>query len=113
MLAILEDFNSEPFDEYFSTFISLQTGIESRTDILQALKRALDDGKEKGDLIEERILIKEMGVECHGQKNKGIVFNGQCRFTMNKATKRPLFGYFKLDILDSEPDEKLELFTWD
>ena len=29
--------------------------------------------------------------------------------TMNKATKRPLFGYLKLDILDSESDEYISI----
>ena len=50
-----------------------QTGIDSRTDILQDLKAALDDGKEK-DLLEERILKKEMVLNATVNKNRGNKF---------------------------------------
>ncbi len=47
VLATLEDFNSDPFDDSFPTLRNLQTGIVVTKEILQDLETALGDGREQ------------------------------------------------------------------
>ena len=71
LVAVLEDFNSDPFDDAFPTLRSLQTGIVITSDILQDFNTALDDGKEQvKHLLEERIFNKEKALNATLKRNK-------------------------------------------
>ena len=162
LVAVLEDFNSDPFDDAFPTLRSLQTGIVITSDILQDFNTALDDGKEQvKHLLEERIFNKEKALNATLKRNKRKNFSsisisgatltpvtqeqmersglaalleladgtGEVNLervlkyritqeslsifnvdgTMHKASKCPLLGFFKLDVLESEPEEYISI----